>query len=127
MDLYRASSAEGSEEFFTDAPGDGCIGKTTEGKTMNAFKGTPGPWTYTGSDSVVPLLRVICSDDKHPAHESRSYDEKQANARLMAAAPDLLESLTNLVGLAELGAARLDKYKHALEVAKTAISKATSV
>lgn len=30
--------AESNTEFFTDAPGDGCIGKTTEDTTMSAPK-----------------------------------------------------------------------------------------
>ncbi len=38
---------------------------------------------------------------------------------------DLLESLTNLVGLAKLGAARLDKYHAALAHAEAVIAKAT--
>ncbi|NMX62866.1 hypothetical protein [Pseudomonas sp. WS 5079] len=39
---------------------------------------------------------------------------------------ELLESLSNLVGLAKLGAARLDKYHAALAHAETVIAKATS-
>lgn len=38
---------------------------------------------------------------------------------------ELLESLSNLVGLAKLGAARLDKYHAALAHAETVIAKAT--
>lgn len=38
---------------------------------------------------------------------------------------ELLESLSNLVGLAKLGAARLDKYHAALAHAETLIAKAT--
>jgi hypothetical protein len=30
-----AHGADSNTELFTDAPGDGCIGKTTEGSTMN--------------------------------------------------------------------------------------------
>jgi hypothetical protein len=33
-----AASSGSRQEFFTDAPGDGCIGKTTEGKTMQEQK-----------------------------------------------------------------------------------------
>jgi hypothetical protein len=34
-------------------------------------------------------------------HVSRSLEEKMANARLIAAAPDLLEALTDVLPLAE--------------------------
>lgn len=45
------------------------------------------------------------------------------NARLISAAPDLLESLVNLVGLARSGAAHLGKYHAALTDAEAAIAK----
>ena len=58
---------------------------------------TKGPWDYTGHPGAsMPLLHVYCSDDKGPAHESRSTAEVEANARLIAAAPALLEALKEL-------------------------------
>lgn len=45
--------------------------------------------------------------------------------KLVAVAPELLQSLTNLVGLARLGAANLSKYHAALAAAEAAIAKAT--
>lgn len=45
----------------------------------------------------MPLLHVYCSDNRGVAHEDRSQLELEANARLIAAAPDLLEALTAIV------------------------------
>lgn len=45
--------------------------------------------------------------------------------KLIEAAPKLLQSLTNLVGLARLGAANLSKYHAALADAEAIIAKAT--
>jgi hypothetical protein len=49
-----------------------------------------------------------------------------ADPRLVAVAPQLLQSLTNLVGLARLGAANLSKYHAALADAEAIIAKATA-
>lgn len=62
------------------------------------FKGTPGPWRYPepyyGS---LPLLNLVCSDDKGPAHADRTREEAEANARLCAASPELLDKLLALL------------------------------
>lgn len=61
---------------------------------------TPGPWTYNLTTGVVRSLAeefpncrqpVIC-DLRHWPHEDTTYIHP-ANARLIAAAPDLLEAL----------------------------------
>ena len=75
---------------------------------MNAFKGTPGPW-YAGEQSEisgwvdisipgysrnsVAFATPATSGDA----EARRDPETLANARLIAAAPELLESLEDLV------------------------------
>ena len=46
--------------------------------------------------------------------------------KLSDVAPELLQSLTNLVGLARLGAANLSKYHAALADAEAIIAKATA-
>jgi hypothetical protein len=53
--------------------------------------------------------------------------EKQqtTNGQLEAAAPELLEALTNLCGLAEKRPGSLFEYKAAVDSARAAISKAT--
>ncbi|WP_432783692.1 hypothetical protein QZH45_09550 [Pseudomonas corrugata] len=73
-------------------------------------------------------VALVVQRDAHPiiADCEITYDEALARAKVMAASPDLLEALTNLVGLARLGAARIDKYHAALAVADAAILKATA-
>lgn len=89
-------------------------------------KHTPGPWEYRAAETGAAILRIACADGKHPAYEERSEQEKAANAKVMAAAPELLASLSGLVGLARLGAAHLSKYHAALADAEAAITKATT-
>jgi hypothetical protein len=61
-------------------------------------KHTPGPWYGVGAWVEVEDDGVadICScnpDDFAQGHLGRNYDEMCANARLIAAAPDMLEAL----------------------------------
>lgn len=64
---------------------------------MSAFKGTPGPWHYEGAEDGG---RVLAMDDRQTiVHQPpcNPYNEQvRADARLIAAAPELLEAL-NLV------------------------------
>lgn len=63
-------------------------------------KHTPGPW-YAGKDW---LSMMICNADGFPVAEAkvsyvkRSLEEAEANARLIEAAPELLEALRLAVG-----------------------------
>src|SRR5690606_29111506 len=72
---------------------------------MSAFKGTPGPWIVgrshlRGSDSPNGA-QILAADGSLIARMSatadRSLDEKGANARLIAAAPDGLTAGTDLL------------------------------
>ena len=73
---------------------------------------TPGPWCVSDGN----LLRVTNINKKHPVvvcgvHRNGKYGGKVcgdplANARLIAAAPDLLEALQNAVNHLEGGSAR---------------------
>jgi len=94
---------------------------------MNA-KHTPGPWNIGSSDLPVSRMSIHCKGHKDSCHStvalmvSRgvigiSHDEEFANARLIAAAPDLLDVLEELV--AEFGVCGLT------EKARAAIAKAT--
>ena len=80
-------------------------------------KHTPGPWRQAGEDIFgandwwVAVATRDCT--------SKGSDEPEANARLIAAAPELLEALQSLVRHCESG---LD---FELDDAKAAIQKAT--
>lgn len=73
---------------------------------MNEFKGTPGPWEIKPEEVDRPYIRIrgtrlggrfkvanVLSPDYDGVHH-READETRANARLIAAAPELLEALT---------------------------------
>lgn len=72
---------------------------------MSEFKGTPGPWS-TGSDEDAHIVYdaalgyvADCGSDDGDAEAER------ANARLIAAAPDLLAACKSAVVYAALGCA----------------------
>lgn len=99
-------------------------------------KPTPGPWTAEFVEYGAEVTDDLCILGPTPGFRnvatiSRCYqgdrvrDMEQANARLIAMAPELLESLQNLVGLAKMGSAPLRDYKAALADADAAIKKAT--
>jgi hypothetical protein len=62
-------------------------------------KYTPGPWTFLGlvERDEVESWTVQCADKRYVRCEGRTGNEAEANARLIAAAPDLLEALKNLM------------------------------
>ena len=71
---------------------------------MTEFKGTKGPWSAYDPRPVrfAGMLIPVGPDNGNGTHTSTAYlqdwsddapDEAQANARLIAAAPDLLEAL----------------------------------
>lgn len=72
---------------------------------MSEAKPTPGPWVVTAS-SVLPRDGVIFIEASgkiigaaaaHPVYFSVEEQEQEANARLMASAPDLLDALRTLI------------------------------
>lgn len=97
---------------------------------MNA-KHTPGPWYFSLSRSSTSFIvrdqdrRMVCDMSWH--HSSREHYalrvESEANARLIAAAPELLEAVQELaVGLIYIHG---DKANGVLKRAMAAIAKAT--
>lgn len=63
---------------------------------------TPGPWTVRGwNDLIVGVGEWTLA--AYPAPDGASIDEAKANARLIAAAPELLEILSEAVRLSEQG------------------------
>ena len=64
----------------------------------STHKHTPGPWEYIGqtcqdeSDTISGWFVKVASH-RHISVEGRTRQEAEANARLIAAAPDMLEAL----------------------------------
>lgn len=52
---------------------------------------TPGPWRMTAAKVMAGNGRAICLIENRKLHEG--FQESSANARLIAAAPDLLAAL----------------------------------
>ena len=76
---------------------------------MSGFKGTPGPWQVLPEEVDKPYIRIRGTIIGHrykvanvltPVYENvhaREADETRANAKLIVAAPELLEALEMLV------------------------------
>ncbi|ENH9344040.1 hypothetical protein [Enterobacter roggenkampii] len=82
---------------------------------MKGFKGTPGEWHVMRGDVLDKNGRMVALIEGFCSGESEIYD-----AKLIAAAPDLLEALQNMVTAYEYEAS-IDN--PALLAARAAISK----
>jgi hypothetical protein len=101
---------------------------------INADKFTPGPWTadieefwHHGIEaSSATIIIVGDKDDKHDDAGVRGAtdEEAEANARLIAAAPDLLDALRAMVDRWEPDTDGADR--RMWENARAAIAKATT-
>ncbi len=94
---------------------------------MTVNKHTPGPWCVDDYTNVCCLdggLIAVAGDGRATLPRGK-LDICRSNGRLIAAAPDLLMTLQNLVGLAEGHCRDLHHYKAALDDARAAIAKAT--
>ena len=95
-----------------------------------SIKHTPGPWTvnpYCNDGAEVRSLAIVARCGAaltHSASDSQSIDaaEARANARLIAAAPDLLAALERLF---RWGSWPSEEHKQDMESARAAIAKAT--
>jgi len=83
---------------------------------MSKFKGTKGPWENVGGwvDSAGKDSKIICAIG---SVSMQSEEIQDANANLIAAAPDLLEALIAVVRVA-------DRATDEFDMARTAIAKA---
>jgi hypothetical protein len=70
-----------------------------EGETMNRSKHAPGPWRATKPGGAVfdAKERIVAQVVRRPTVVPSPHEERVANARLIAAAPDLL----NACGMAQ--------------------------
>lgn len=92
---------------------------------MQELKHTPGPWK-TEDDFYRQGVGILGADGLYVAHVIRTsaHSETEANARLIAAAPDLLEALQGAVRAMEI-ATLLPSFKPFIQRGKSAIAKAT--
>ncbi len=100
--------------------------------TLNETKHTPGPWKVVKPNNPGPQQendRLIATKDKKHVAEIFQYQNHKnqngpslANARLIAAAPELLEACKAFVEAWEKSL-QLEKTDTALRLAKTAIAK----
>jgi hypothetical protein len=86
---------------------------------------TKGPWWDSGLEvGTVPMM-----DIKVARVSGATFDEAKANARLIAASPDLLEALREVLKHEEWHAASADEVtreaRDAIRKARAAIAKAT--
>lgn len=72
---------------------------------MSEFKGTPGPWEWNGKWRVcagvnTPHISVVCDT---ATRNSDRNERNNANACLIAAAPDLLAACEDALATCEAG------------------------
>ena len=88
-------------------------------------KHTPGPWKVFADGAIdvgsgfMPFGGCGCCGS--PWINGKTPDERNANARLIAAAPDLLDALRGMLNIGETKA----EYDAAMQRAVDAIAKAT--
>lgn len=94
---------------------------------------TPGPWRPNGNTVEIAngmALRVATCTPIGTGYASKGREESRANARLIAAAPDLLEELKNCISLLEsLRGSEANEdgmIDHQISEARAAISKAAA-
>jgi hypothetical protein len=97
---------------------------------MSEIKHTPGPWFFSGKNPDCEVRYVsLCIDEPFMAEIATLYhgegEEQEANARLIAAAPEMLEALMALNDLRGAWSPPDDVIKAAWAKARAAIAKAT--
>ena len=102
---------------------------------MTQFKGTPGPWEVEDNGYFYDINAVrgtvgnVCSSATWFDNDEHRGPVAMANAQLIAAAPDLLEALQNMIGAFDNPIVRRklpsDFNSEAIQSARAAINKAT--
>ena len=95
-------------------------------RSVGGAQHTPGPWRFSSHPYDGNYMRIHCSSDPSGGDSLRGYCG-EANARLIAAAPDLLEALKLCEGnISSLLASKHPKvFGEWLYVVRAAIAKAT--
>lgn len=83
----------------------------------NSTKHTPGPWKFS-FESINPEWAIVTTMGGAVVANVNADHRQEANARLIAAAPDLLEALRNFTDGREI------TYPAALVQARAALAKA---
>jgi hypothetical protein len=88
---------------------------------MNKFKGTHGEWFVSGGNEVVsmPSQTKISNDIS-----GNNYEEAKANAKLIAAAPDMADALQSIVTIAKARGLDINKLKTIIEFAELSLKNA---
>ena len=84
---------------------------------------TPGPWDVTFSQVDENVYRLLDAGGNYPANTD--LNTKRNNARLMAAAPDLLETLMDIAALFKHEPWKTETEKRIESIANSAIARAT--
>ena len=93
---------------------------------MTDAKHTPGPWEVTGTDTVQTADGFVVAWGAHFDQDGKT----EANARLIAAAPEMLETLERFVRVVDLRRAEVGVVPTGIDVqriehyARAAIAKA---
>ncbi len=96
---------------------------------MNRFKGTPAPWLTDRNNTHAGQIATVhgCENKSWIEIWSTDWPEsesvQEANANLIAAAPELLEALIEMQRNGQKQGWR-DKYESSMEKTRLAISKA---
>jgi len=85
------------------------------------MKHTPSPWTNIGTEIRQKNTSLILANVYKHLEANQPTEERKANAKLMAAAPELLDALIEIKEYAEEFGLRADLY----EVLINAYNKAT--
>lgn len=88
---------------------------------------TPGPWLWQGEDDT--SVRIFSKTDEHALAVVHSYwngkgpsrQARNANGRLIAAAPELYEALKEFIGAVDSGTTFADQ--SVIQAARSALSK----